>query len=53
MKAVHFLYFYDNCGYLDTEWIGNPTKELDVCTVELASSLTNPHHVCRAVIVKP
>lgn len=61
MNFFYSIFIYSNANkfsciryvYLNAEWIGNPAKELDVGTIELAGSLADPHHVGRAVVVEP
>jgi len=38
--------------HLDAKRVGNTPEELNMRTVKLASALTNPEHVGRAIIEK-
>lgn len=38
--------------HLDAKWVGNTPEELNMGTIKLASALTNPEHVGRAIVEK-
>jgi len=49
IKRLEF-FCYRKVTNLDSQGIGNSTKKLNMCSIKLTSVLTNPKHVCRAII---
>jgi hypothetical protein len=44
------IFCYKKVTNLDSQGIGNSTKKLNMYSIKLTSVLTNPEHVCRAII---
>ena len=51
-REYEFPIYNDYCSYLDPKRVGNATEKLDMGTIELACTLTDPEEVSRAVIVE-